>query len=230
MPKAKARGKLLTLRPQTQHCEAESAIGFGILRAKSLTSSPFNRDRRGEAGPKATRQCRCRYHCVLGEFALANTCQGYRKAQRAVLEASYRVNLKKIHHRWREAGLKVPLHKPKSSVTELPWESITQSMPMGPGQWIFSSIRPKMARPSSYSTLSTSTLASTWQRSWIAQSMPQGSYRLSMGSWPNTASRSTSEWTMDLQFISHALEDWAKKMGVTLYCIDPGSPFQEREV
>jgi len=27
------------------------------------------------------------------------------------------------------------------------------------------------------------------------------------------------------EFISHALEDWAKEMGVTLYFIDPGSPY-----
>jgi len=32
------------------------------------------------------------------------------------------------------------------------------------------------------------------------------------------------------QFISHALEDWAKEMGVTLYFIDPGSPFPKWEV
>jgi putative transposase len=31
---------------------------------------------------------------------------------------------------------------------------------------------------------------------------------------------------MDLQFISHALENWAKEMSVTLYFIDPGSPWQ----
>ena len=32
------------------------------------------------------------------------------------------------------------------------------------------------------------------------------------------------------EFISHALERWAKEMGVTLYFIDPGSPFPERKV
>ncbi len=28
------------------------------------------------------------------------------------------------------------------------------------------------------------------------------------------------------EFISHALSNWAKEMGVTLYSIDPGSPWQ----
>ena len=48
---------------------------------------------------------------VLRAFALANPRQGYRKAYRAVLEAGYQVNLKKIHRLWREAGLKVPIRR-----------------------------------------------------------------------------------------------------------------------
>ena len=51
---------------------------------------------------------------VLRAFALANPRQGYRKAYRAVLEAGYQVNLKKIHRLWREAGLKVPIRKRKN--------------------------------------------------------------------------------------------------------------------
>ncbi len=51
---------------------------------------------------------------ILREFALTNPRQGYRKAQRAVLEAGYRVNLKKIHRLWREVGLEVPCRKRKN--------------------------------------------------------------------------------------------------------------------
>ena len=48
---------------------------------------------------------------ILRTFALVNPRQGYRKAYRAVLEAGYHVNLKKIHRLWREAGLKVPIRR-----------------------------------------------------------------------------------------------------------------------
>ncbi|MHB1732711.1 MAG: IS3 family transposase [Ferrimicrobium acidiphilum] len=54
---------------------------------------------------------------ILRKFALANPRQGYRKAYRAVLEAGYQVNLKKVHRLWREAGLKVPSRKRKDKRT-----------------------------------------------------------------------------------------------------------------
>ncbi|WP_369076404.1 IS3 family transposase [Ferrimicrobium sp.] len=86
---------------------------------------------------------------VLRTFALANPRQGYRKAYRAVLEAGYQVNLKRVHRPCREAGLEGPYTlnvRTNGQVTGFQWELITQLMPMSPGLWIFSSTRPRTQR------------------------------------------------------------------------------------
>ena len=51
---------------------------------------------------------------LLCSLALANPRQGYQKAHWAVLAAGYRVNLKRVHRLWRDAGLKVPYRKRKN--------------------------------------------------------------------------------------------------------------------
>lgn len=49
--------------------------------------------------------------CELKRFALSHPPLGYKRAYRALIDAGYNVNLKRVHRLWREAGLKVPYKK-----------------------------------------------------------------------------------------------------------------------
>jgi putative transposase len=104
-----------------------SAIGFAGLASEEPVRSLVNQDPRERQVSKPRVNVDAEITEILRTFALANPRQGYRKARRAVLEAGYRVNLKKIHRLWREAGLKVPLHKPKN-------KRAGHSLPMGAHQ------------------------------------------------------------------------------------------------
>ena len=112
MAKAKARGKLLT--PDRRRSSVKllrQRFGVSERRACAVTGQPRSTQRQ-VSKPRVNVDAEITE--ILRTFALANPRQGYRKARRAVLEAGYRVNLKKIHRLWREAGLKVPFRKRKN--------------------------------------------------------------------------------------------------------------------
>jgi putative transposase len=86
-------------------------FGVSERRACKLTGQPRSTQRQV---PKPKENVEAKIIDILRKFALANPRQGYRKAYRAVLEAGYQVNLKKVHRLWREAGLKPPFRKRKN--------------------------------------------------------------------------------------------------------------------
>lgn len=165
---------------------------------------------------------------ILRTFALANPRQGYRKAYRAVLEAGYQVNLKRVHRLWREAGLKVPFRKRKN-------KRAGHGVPMGAHHPIDANATWAMDfqfdQTQDTKVLKLLNIIDEYSREYLATLVDRSIDADGVISALDgiVAERGTPVYIrMDNgpEFISHALSRWATEMGVTLYFIDPGSPWQ----
>ncbi len=165
---------------------------------------------------------------LLRSFALANPRQGYRKAHRAVLAAGYRVNLKRVHRLWREAGLKVPMRKRKN-------KRAGYGVKMGAHH----PIRPNITWAFAFQfdttvdgkVLKLLNVIDEYSREYVASLVDRsidakGVIAALDGIVAEHGVPAYIRMDNGPEFISHALASWAREMGVTLYFIDPGSPWQ----
>ena len=200
---------------------------FGVFerRACKLTGQPRSTQRQV---PKPKENVDAKIIDILRKFALANSRQGYRKAYRAVLEAGYQVNLKKVHRLWREAGLKVPFRKRKN-------RRAGHGVAMGAHHPIDANVTWAMDFQFDATTdgkiLKLLNIIDEYSREYLATLVDRSidAEGVISGLDGIVAERGTPVYIrMDNgpEFISHALSNWAKEMSVILYFIDPGSPWQ----
>ncbi len=165
---------------------------------------------------------------VLRSFALSNPRQGYRKAYRYVLEMGYKVNLKKIHRLWRDAGLKVPFRKRKNKRSN-------RGVAMGAHQPIAPNVTWAMDfqfdATSDGRVLKFLNVIDEYSREYLATLVDRSIDAKTVVAVLDgiVASRGTPSYIrMDNgpEFISKVIEEFASEMGITLYFIDPGSPWQ----
>ncbi len=165
---------------------------------------------------------------LLRKFALTNPRQGYRKAYRAVLEAGYQVNLKKVHRLWREAGLKVPFRKRKN-------KRARHGVAMGAHHPIDANVTWAMDfqfdATQDGKVLKLLNIIDEYSREYLTTLVDrsidaEGVISALDGIVAEHGVPAYVRMDNGPEFISNALERWAKEMGVTLYFIDPGSPWQ----
>jgi putative transposase len=140
--------------------------------------------------------------------------------------------LKKVHRLWREAGLKVPFRKRKN-------RRAGHGVAMGAHHPIDANVTWAMDfqfdATGDGKVLKLLNIIDEYSREYLATLVDRSIDAEGVISALDgiVAERGTPVYIrMDNgpEFISHALERWDKEMGVTLYFIDPGSPFPKWKV
>lgn len=153
---------------------------------------------------------------------------GYKKAYRAVLEEGYVVNIKRVHRLWREAGLKVPFKKKKHTSSK-PGRS------MGAHSAIFNNVIWAMDfqfdETADHRRLKILNIIDEYSREILVSTAKRSLGSVSLIEILDTlvAERGTPCYIRSdngPEFIANTIKQWADEMGVEMYYIDPGSPWQ----
>ena len=164
---------------------------------------------------------------LLKHFALKYPKRGYKKAYRWILEEDFILNIKRVHRLWIKAGLRVPFTKKKRRSGH--GKSMGGHSPIFPNgafscdfQFDQTTDWPRIKMLNSIDEYSREILATTQGRSITSRALTQALDVLLFA-------RGTPKHLLPdygPEFIAKAIRNWADEMGVTMYYIDPGSPWQ----
>jgi len=200
-------------------------FGVSERRACKVTGQPRSTQRSSKKEPRDADDV---FTDFLKGFALAHPRQGYKKAYRAAREAGYGVNLKRIHRLWQKAGLKVPFKKKRK-------RSSGHGIAMGAHQPVAPNVTWAMDfqfdQTSDGKVIKLLNIIDEYSRECLTSFADrsinaQGVIAVLDGIVAERGAPKYIRADNGPEFIAHVLETWCKEMEVTMYFIEPGSPWQ----
>lgn len=170
--------------------------------------------------------------CELKRFALSHPRRGYKRAYRALKNAGWNVNLKRVHRLWRSAGLKVP-YKKKRKPYQGKGVSMGSHHPTATNIcWAMDFLFDQSTDTSPIKILNiTDEYSREYLASLAARSISAKDVLAALDDLLAIRGRPLYlRVDHGPEFLAEVIANWCEEVGTTLWLIAPGSPWEDGKV